>query len=207
MPGRDTPRSRDPDDWFAGLGPAAPRRERLVEVPAAPPARISALEADEGDDWLGDDTRTHMRGESTFADFLSDRWVAIVAGVLLVACVLVGGLVLAGVFSGSKHKRVAATTRIASTQTTTTASSTTQLPATTVSPPPTTLKPGDQGTQVRVLQQVLASLGYSVGTVDGNYGAATKSAVARFQSAVKLTGDGIFGPATLAALVSALSGP
>jgi hypothetical protein len=206
MLGHDTPRRRDPDDWFASLGSASPHPERLAELQAAPPARISAVEDDEGEDWLGDDPRTRVRGESTVADSLSDRRVAIIAGVLLVACILVAGLVLAGIFSGSEHKRAATTTGIASTQTTT-PSSTTHFSAPTVSPPTATLKPGDQGTQVRELQQALASLGYSLGTVDGNYGSATKSAVARFQSAAKLTADGIFGPATLAVLVSALSGP
>jgi peptidoglycan hydrolase-like protein with peptidoglycan-binding domain len=45
-------------------------------------------------------------------------------------------------------------------------------------PPRTTLKPGDTGVQVKVLQRALASLGYSAGAVDGQYGPATKQAVA-----------------------------
>ncbi len=198
MAGRDTPRSRDPDDWF--VEPATSRRERQVEVPPAP----SSPESDEADDWLGNARRARLRRESALAASLSDRWVAIAAGVLLVACVIVGVLVLSGAFGGSKHKPAAATTPNPSTATATT---TTQSPAATVSPPTTTLKPGDQGTQVKALQRALARLGYSVGAVDGNYGTATKSAVARFQSTAKLTADGLFGPATLAALVTALRNP
>lgn len=68
------------------------------------------------------------------------------------------------------------------------------------------LKPGDRGSEVKVLQRALASLGYSPGKVDGDYGAATQSAVTRFQKASKLTPDGILGPKTLLALRAALKG-
>ena len=73
-------------------------------------------------------------------------------------------------------------------------------------PPTATVKPGDQGTQVRALQRALAHLGYPPGKVDGIYGPLTKGAVARFQTAAKVKVDGICGPVTLAALVRALHG-
>jgi len=203
MQRRETSRSQDPDDWFADFEPA-PGRERLAESPAASPARIPALQVDESDDWLGDDARPQVHGKSTLAAQLSDRWVASAAAVLLLAFVVVGALVLGGAFSGAKLKPAATTPPIASTPTTT--APTTQSPGATVSPPTTTLKPGDKGAQVRALQRALAHLGYPVGKVDGIYGAATKSAVARFQSAAKLKADGICGPVTLAALVRALRG-
>ena len=201
MPGRDTPRSRDPDDWFAGLEPDGLRRGRTAERPAAAAARASAPEGD--DDWLGADARPRLRRESRFAASLSDRRFTVSAGVFVVACLVVAGFVLPGVFSSSKPKSAATTTQTTASQTTTT-STTTQGLATTVPPPTTTLKPGDTGTQVKALQRALAHLGYSVGKVDGTYGPATKKAVARFQTAAKLTADGIFGPATRAALVRAL---
>ena len=69
-----------------------------------------------------------------------------------------------------------------------------------------TVKPGDQGTQVRALQRALAHLGYPPGKVDGIYGPLTKGAVGRFQTAAKVKVDGICGPVTLAALVRALHG-
>jgi Putative peptidoglycan binding domain. len=58
-----------------------------------------------------------------------------------------------------------------------------------------------------VLQRALASLAYSPGAVDGNYGTSTQRAVARFQSFSNLTPDGILGPQTLLALRNALKGP
>jgi hypothetical protein len=202
MQSRETSRSQDPDDWFADLEPALPGRERLVESPVASPARVPALDADQGDDWLGDDARPKPHGKSTLAAQLSDRWVAIAAGAVLIAFAVVGALVLGGAFSSPKPRPAATTPPIASTPTTT--ASTTQSPGATVSPPTTTLKPGDKGTQVKALQRALAHLGYPAGKVDGIYGAVTKSAVARFQSAGKLKADGICGPLTLAALVRAL---
>jgi peptidoglycan hydrolase-like protein with peptidoglycan-binding domain len=134
---------------------------------------------------------------------LPERWVPIAAAVVLVATLLVGGLALAGVFSGSTPKP-AATTAAISTTGTTARTTTAQSPATSFPAPATTLKPGDTGAQVKVLQRALAHLGYSVGKVDGDYGTATKNAVTQFQTAAKLTPDGVFGPATRAALVRAL---
>jgi hypothetical protein len=203
MQSRQPSRSHDPDDWFADLEPAATSRERLVESPSAPPPRIPALELDEGDDWLGNDGRPQVRGRSTLAAQLSDRWVAVAAGVLLVVSAGVGAAVLAGAFSSSKPKPAATTPRVASTPTTT-AAATSQAPGATISPPTTTLKPGDQGTQVKALQRALAHLGYPPGKVDGIYGPLTKGAVARFQTAAKVKADGICGPVTLAALVRRL---
>ena len=88
------------------------------------------------------------------------------------------------------------TTQQTTTQTNTTPS--TQAPS-------TTLKPGDTGQQVKLLQQSLGSLGFSVGTVDGDYGPATQVAVEKFQVAKNLAEDGIVGPATLAALQKAVA--
>ena len=68
------------------------------------------------------------------------------------------------------------------------------------------LKPGDTGSQVKLLQRALAKLGFSPGTPDGVYGLATKIAVERFQAAKGLNQDGYVGPQTLAALQQALSG-
>ncbi|MGB2876009.1 MAG: peptidoglycan-binding domain-containing protein [Gaiellaceae bacterium] len=71
--------------------------------------------------------------------------------------------------------------------------------------PTTTLKGGDHGPQVRALQRALASLGYPLGHIDGQYGPATQRALAHFQQTQKLAADGVLGPATLAALTQALN--
>jgi murein L,D-transpeptidase YcbB/YkuD len=192
MAGRDT-RSPDPDDWFADPDRASSRRARS----AAAGARVVPDE----DDWVGDARRPRRQAPS-FAANLPDRWVPIAAGTLVVLILLVGGLAIAGVFSGSKPTQTATTAQITSTPTTT---PTTTAAVTTVPAPATALTPGDTGAQVKVLQRALAQLGYSVGKVDGDYGTATKTAVAQFQTAQKLTADGVFGPATRAALIKALS--
>ena len=56
---------------------------------------------------------------------------------------------------------------------------------------------------MKALQRTLATLGFSPGTPDGDYGPATQVAVERFQVAKGLAEDGIVGPATLAALQKA----
>jgi hypothetical protein len=193
MTGRDTPRSPDPDDWFADPDRAASRRERS----GARSTRAAAAD----DDWIDGEPRPR-RAESRFGASLPDGWVPLAAGAALVLVLLVGGLALAGVFSSSKPKPAVTTIPTLPT----TAPTTTALPAATVPAPTTTLKPGDTGPQVKRLQRALAHLGYSVGKVDGDYGTATKTAVAQFQTASHLTADGIFGPATRAALVKALAG-
>jgi murein L,D-transpeptidase YcbB/YkuD len=195
MADRDT-RSPDPDDWFADPDRAPPpRRARLGERPAAPPR----LEADE-DDWVAGGRRSRAQ-RPAFASTLPDRWVPIAAGAVLVLILLVGGLAVAGVFSSSKPKQAATTQPITSAPTTT---PTTTAVVRSVPAPTTTLKPGDTGAQVKALQRALAQLGYTVGKVDGDYGPTTKTAVGQFQTAQKLTSDGVFGPATRAALIKAL---
>jgi peptidoglycan hydrolase-like protein with peptidoglycan-binding domain len=67
------------------------------------------------------------------------------------------------------------------------------------------LKPGMSGSSVTALQQALTQLGYNPGTADGSYGPSTTQAVTAFQTAKGLTADGVAGPATLAAINTALS--
>jgi peptidoglycan hydrolase-like protein with peptidoglycan-binding domain len=61
---------------------------------------------------------------------------------------------------------------------------------------------GDAGPEVQAIQERLAELGYRPGTPDGNYGAATASAVLAFQKAEGLQRDGQAGPAVVARLES-----
>ncbi|GGU93098.1 hypothetical protein GCM10010260_29910 [Streptomyces filipinensis] len=59
---------------------------------------------------------------------------------------------------------------------------------------------GDSGAKVKEVQALLIYHGYSVGStgVDGYFGAATESAVKRFQTAERITADGIVGANTWA---------
>ncbi len=50
------------------------------------------------------------------------------------------------------------------------------------------------------LQQVMTTLGYYTGPVDGVYGPTTAAAVKEMQTALGVTADGVYGPATVAAL-------
>ena len=178
------------DDWFASSDSEV--AEGLPDENVDPRA----------DDWLSEaDSAPHrppwVRG--------IDRRVLAVGASLLV--LLIAGLAAAGVFSGGGSKAPTSSSlptagTPGTTGATTTASSGRKLPA-----PATTLKPGDTGTQVEVLQRALASLGFSGGKVDGRYGPATKNAVAQFQGSAHLTADGILGPVTLRALARALRGP
>lgn len=56
---------------------------------------------------------------------------------------------------------------------------------------------GSTGSEVKTIQQKLASLGYYYGSIDGIYGQQTKSAVTAFQRNCGITADGICGNQTL----------
>lgn len=65
-----------------------------------------------------------------------------------------------------------------------------------------TLQIGSKGDVVRDLQGALAELGYDIGgAVDGVFGEATRRAVIQFQTATRLTADGIVSQETIQAIV------
>ena len=65
-----------------------------------------------------------------------------------------------------------------------------------------TLRKGDKGTQVKVLQWLLSLNGYNVGTVDGIFGEKTLKAVKAYQTAKGLSADGVVGAQTWAKLLA-----
>jgi hypothetical protein len=195
MADRD-PRSPDPDDWFADPERPPPRRARQ-------PTRASRRAAGQ-DDWVDDSGHARRPGPEFLAS-LPDSWIKIGAGVLLFLVLLIGWFSLKGVFSSSTPTPTPTTsTQIATTPITPTTTPTTTPAASTLPVPAAPLKPGDTGAQVKQLQRALSQLGYTVGTIDGDYGTGTKTAVEQFQTASKLTADGVFGPATRTALIAAL---
>jgi hypothetical protein len=202
----DIQHEQEPDNWFdepdtSGAWDArSARLGRSLRQDSPSPA------LEEGEDWIGPDpaaTTPDERLPARVAELLRGRRgvAAAAAAVFVVVCVL-GGLAAAGVFSGSQAKSPPK----ASTQgAPTTAAKTPVTPTQPVLAAPTaTLKPGDQGAAVKVLQRALAHLGYSPGKIDGQYGPSTVDAVTRFQRAGGLTADGILGPKTLRALSQAL---
>ena len=73
----------------------------------------------------------------------------------------------------------------------------------TSTPTPPSLQVGFKGSaEVRALQKRLKELGYYTGTVDGDFGKGTETAVKAFQKANGLTADGKAGEKTLAKLNS-----
>lgn len=61
---------------------------------------------------------------------------------------------------------------------------------------PNLLAKGDEGEDVRVLQERLRVAGYYKGNSTGVFGSITEEAVKRFQQAYKLDADGVVGPET-----------
>lgn len=59
---------------------------------------------------------------------------------------------------------------------------------------------GEQGENVKSIQEILTHLGYRLGPIDGIYGDKTESAVVQFQEEHNLYADGIVGPNTWNAL-------
>jgi Putative peptidoglycan binding domain len=198
MAGRDERRGGDLDDWFDEPQPPRGRRAR----PGDRGNRVDAPAPGE-DDWLDeDDGRLSRIPRPGFLDKLPDPRAIVVVAVAAIVLLLVG-LAVGGVFSSSPP----ATTAIIPTHAVTTTASTTQTTtsATPLPAPTVPLKPGDTGPQVRILQRALASLGFSSGTIDGNYGPSTQDAVSRFQRSVGITADGVVGPETRQALRTALA--
>ncbi|MCM1533938.1 MAG: spore cortex-lytic enzyme [Corallococcus sp.] len=68
------------------------------------------------------------------------------------------------------------------------------------------VKVGSSGTVVKTIQTKLKRWGYYTGSVDGIFGAKTKTAVQYFQRKNGLTADGIVGSATAKAMGITLSG-
>jgi len=66
-----------------------------------------------------------------------------------------------------------------------------------------TLRKGASGSRVKILQQALLDLGYSVGKADGKFGNQTLAAVIAFQKQQSLVQDGAAGKKTLTALEKA----
>lgn len=192
MAGRERPRRADPDDWFAG-----DERRTRIDWDATGDGGSEPVE------WYDAPTDREPRSGP------SVRLGTLLAGgaVLLVVVVLVV-LAASGVFSGGGGSSATTTSTGEGTttaQTPTTPTTTPTKPATRTPAPTTTLKPGDSGAQVKVLQRALAKLGYSVGKADGDYGPSTQAAVERFQKKASLTADGVVGAKTLAALKQALA--
>jgi hypothetical protein len=196
MEGRDT---RDPgyDDWF--------------DEPEPPTETQSALSRGAYEDaeevWVlpdEDDAGVRGRRDIVVAGRTLTTTQAAIVGVSVLA-VFFAILAAFGVFNGSKPSppRVAPPPKHLTTTTQTTTQSVTPPGAQAPSQP---LNPGDQGSQVKLLQQALTKLGFSPGKADGDYGPATKIAVERFQLAKGLGEDGIVGAATLAEIQKDLSG-
>lgn len=78
----------------------------------------------------------------------------------------------------------------------------TATPSPTPEIPSQTLRSGDKGSDVKILQKRLKALKYYVGTIDGRMDQETVKALKNFQKAHGLTDDGVAGKATYAILFS-----
>jgi len=192
-PGSETP--HDPDDWFDEPEPTPPRRASRVPAQVEPDAQTHELAPTPIDDWLAPEPLARKL-RSPRAAPIANRRILIALAIAL--ALLLVGLALGGVFSGSGKRR--ANTPPARQTAPTKAQSSAPVPTV----PGSTLKLGDRGNPVKELQRALKSIGFTVGTIDGVFGPSTEHAVIMFQTAHKLSRDGVLGPATRAALLNAL---
>ena len=183
------------DDWFDEPEPLTETQSGVTRGVYDDAEEVWVLPEDEAP---GDHGHREI---VVFGRTLTWTQVAIIAASLLALFFAI--LAAAGVFSSSNTSAPPVTTPTVPTVTITTSAPTTTAPTTEA--PAQTLSPGATGQQVKLLQEALNQLGYTVGTVDGNSGPATQSAVEKFQQANDLAVDGVVGEQTLAALRQALA--
>ena len=195
MNASDSEPPRDPDDWFDEPQRVPPRRPRRPPVQAGPDVPTREHAATPAGDWLASEPLTRKRRPARMSPIGSRRTLAAL-GIAL--ALLLIGLALGGVFSGTGKKKANAPLRTES-------APTKALTQPQIVPlPAATLKLGDHGNAVEQLQRALSSLGYTAGTIDGIFGASTERALVAFQTAHHLSPDGVLGTATRAALLNAL---
>lgn len=196
MEGRD---ERDPgyDDWFDEPEPPTETQSAVSRGTYEDAEDVWVFPEEDGD--RGQRRREIVVGGRT----LTTTQAAII--VVSVLAIFFAILAAFGVFNGKTATLPPVTSPPPTTttqQTTTQATTTTQ----TLEVPAQALNPGDQGSQVKILQRDLIKLGYLQGPPDGDYGPATQNAVEKFQLAKQLSVDGRVGEETLSALSKALSG-
>jgi Putative peptidoglycan binding domain len=196
MNARGGQKPRDLDDWFDEPEPEPPRRPSRASVQVDPDAQTREQAATPTDDRLEPEPLRRRRRSLRSAPIPNPRMLVALG---IAVAVLFVGLALGGVFSSGSNKGASKPLTTQTTPTTTQSATPAQplLPAATV-------KLGDHGHAVKELQRALKSLGYTVGTIDGVFGASTQSALIAFQTAHHLTPDGVLGRATRAALLNAL---
>lgn len=196
---------RDPpgyDDWFDDPEPPTIESGRgnrpSYDIPADTEEDVWVLPEDEA--------RRARRGGGRRGDLvvggrlLTSTQVAIIAiaGLAIVIAILAA----AGAFSSGTPSATLPTTPSHSTTTSTTTTTTPTVALPTELP----LQLNDTGEQVKLLQKALRSLGFLSDKADGVFGAATQSAVEHFQTAHRLTADGVVGKDTVTALREQLLG-
>jgi murein L,D-transpeptidase YcbB/YkuD len=145
------------------------------------------------------------RNEITIGNWTLTTTQAAILAVSVIALVL-AILAATGAFSSNKAALPPVTTPPPPTATVTVTNPATTPATPTTQAPQQTLKPGDTGEQVKILQRALTALHFSPGKADGDYGPTTQAEVEKFQLSKGLAEDGIVGQQTLAALQQALSG-
>lgn len=189
---------RDPgfDDWFDEPEPPTETQSAVGRGVHEDADEVWVLPEDEQAATPGHHREIVIAGRT-----LTTTQAAIIG--ICVLAVFFAILAAVGVFSGNSP----ATQPVAPPPkplTTTTQATTTQA-ATTPAAPSQTLKPGDTGAQVKLLQQALITLGFLSGKPDGDYGPETQNAVEKFQVSAGLAEDGIVGSNTLNALQQQLA--
>jgi hypothetical protein len=194
MEAHEEPRDPGYDDWFDEPEPLTETQSGANRGVYEDAEEVWILPEDE-------DARSPGHREIVIAGrTLTMTQVAIIG--LSVLAIFFAILAAAGVFNGNKAAAPPVTPPVKPV-TVTVQTSTNAVTTPSSQAPAQTLKPGDTGSQVKTLQRELATLGFSPGTPDGDYGPATQVAVERFQVAKGLAEDGVVGPATLAALQKA----
>src|SRR5437763_3003350 len=196
VPAMDAPRGPGYEDWFDDPEPPTETQSGANRGAYEDVEEVWALPEEE-------EARSGQRELVIAGRTLTMTQVAIIA--LSILALFFAILAAAGVFSGNKTAAPPVTPPVKHVTVTVPTSTPTNTGPTAVAPSQT-LKPGDTGSQVTILQKALAALHFSPGKPDGDYGLSTQNAVERFQIAHNLGEDGIVGPATLAALQKALSG-
>ncbi|HLY85440.1 MAG TPA: peptidoglycan-binding domain-containing protein [Gaiellaceae bacterium] len=184
------------DDWFDEPEPLTETQSGANRGVYEDVGEVWSLPEDEAPRGAG------HGGEITIGNWTLTTAQAAIVAVSIVAVVL-ALLAATGAFSNGKAAVPPVTTPSVATVTITQSTSTATNP--TPQAPQQTLKPGDTGAQVKLLQEGLIALGFSPGKADGDYGPATQVEVEKFQLSKGLAEDGIVGPQTLAALQQALS--